>query len=173
MAWNTEITTILRYLINDLDSDNYKYSDARLQQTIVISAQFLKTDVDLPSSYTIDIAGSSISPDPTDPSSRDDNFICLVSLKSACIIIGSEVKLESGNAIAIKDGPSSIDLRGVTGTLSVLYKDICDKYNQAILDYKAGNSIAGKAILGPYSPGSDFIARTHSDADHRGNYFRY
>jgi len=173
MAWTSEITTIIRYLINDLDSDNYTYSDSRLQQTITVAAQFLKTDVDLPSEYTIDISGTSITPDPTDPTSRDDDFISLVSLKTACIIIGSEIKSESGNAIAVKDGPSSIDLRGVTGTLSNLYKDICGKYEQALLDYKAGNSIAGKAILGPYSPGSDFVARTHSDYDHRGNYFRY
>jgi hypothetical protein len=173
MAWITEIPIIVRYLINDLDSSNYKYADSRIQQTVAISAQFLKTEIDFSNDYQINIANSTITPDPTDANYRDNDFIVLAAMKAACIIIGSEIKLESGNAIAIKDGPSSIDLRGVTGTLSMLYKDICSKYEQAVIDYKAGNSIAGQAILGPYSPASDFVSRTHSDYDHRSNYFRY
>lgn len=173
MAWTTEIPLIVRYLVNDLDNSNYSYSDSRIRQTITVAAYFLRNDVDLPNSYTIDIGSSSISPDPTEEETKDNDFITLVALKTACIIVGSEIKSESGNAIAIKDGPSSIDLRGVTSVLSVLYKDLCDKYEYAVLDYKAGNSIGGQAILGPYSPASDFVTRTHSDYDHRGNYFRY
>lgn len=173
MAWTTEIPLIVRYLINDLDSTNYKYSDARLEQTIVVAAQFLTTDTELGNNYTISISGSTISPDPTVSDTRDNDFITLVSLKTSCIILGSEIKYEAGNAISIKDGPSAIDLRGVTSTLSLLYKDVCGSYDQALLDYRAGNSFAGQAILGPYSPGSDFVARTHNDYDERGNYFRY
>ena len=90
--------------------------------------------------------------------------------RAACIIIGSEIRSESGNAISIKDGPSAIDLRGVTQTLTVLYKDLCEKYEHLMLEYRAGNSIAGQAILGPYSPGSDLISRNHMG--HRaGGYF--
>ena len=79
---------------------------------------------------------------------------------------------EASNSISIKDGPSAIDLRGVSNTLVVLYQDLCKKYESALMSYQAGGSIAGQAILGPYSPGSDFIRRGHSD-DTRGDYFRY
>ena len=110
--------------------------------------------------------------DPTDDP-KDNVFINLTTLKTACVIIGSEVRTEASNAISIKDGPSAIDLRGVATTLTMLYKDLCEKYDQLVYDYVAGGSLAGQAILGPYSPGSDFVSRTHSDYDHRGGYFRY
>lgn len=171
MAWQTDLTIMLRHILNDLDSSNYKYSDSRIQTAVLVSAQFLLSAVDFGQNYVVDFATSSLSPDPT--VDKDIDFMTLVCLKTACMIIGSEIRLEASNAIAIKDGPSSIDLRGVASTLSVLYKDLCEKYEQAIIDYSAGQSIAGHAILGPYSPGSDFVSRTHSDYDHRGNYFRY
>lgn len=172
MSWQTTIPTMVRYLINDVDSSNYKYSDSRVEKTTVIGAQFVSLDLDFPNTYTIDIATDSISPDPTDSATRDNSFINLVALKTACIIVGSEMKTEAANAISIKDGPSAIDLRGVSSTLAVLYKDLCDKFTAMADDYKFTGE-TGQAILGPYSPGADFIARTHNDYDFRGNYFRY
>lgn len=173
MSWQGQISTMVRHLISDVDSSNYKYTTKRLETSILVAAQLLTTETDLKNNYTINVEQCELSPDPTDSGTEDDDFIALVSLKCACIILGGEVRAESGNAISIKDGPSAIDLRGVSGTLTVLYKDLCSKYEQMLLDYRAGNSLAGHAILGPYSPGSDFVARTHSDYDHRGNYFRY
>jgi len=171
MAWQTDITLMLRHMLNDLDSNNYTYTDARLEQAIAVSAQLVLSKHDFSTSYTVDISSSTITPDPT--SIPDNDFITLLCLKTSCIILGSEIKAESANSIAIKDGPSSIDLRGVSSTLNILLQQYCNKYEEASLDYTAGNSISGQAILGPYSPGSDFVARTHSDYDHRGNYFRY
>lgn len=173
MSWQGQMSIIVRHLVNDLDSDNYKYSDRRIETTILVAAHFLTTETDLRNPYDVNVETCTLFPDPTDDDTKDPDFIALVSLKASCIIIGSEVRTESGNAISIKDGPSAIDLRGVANTLVILYKDLCEKYEQMLLDYRAGSSLAGQAILGPYSPGSDFITRTHSDYDHRGNYFRY
>lgn len=173
MSWQGQLSTIVRYLINDVDSDNYKYSDKRIETTILVSAQIVTLEVDLNNSYSINVEQCHLSPDPTDTATLDNAFINLVSLKSAMIIIGGEVRVEASNAISIKDGPSAIDLRGVANTLAILYKDLNDKYTKLLLDYRAGGSIAGKAILGPYSNGSDFVARTHNDYNFRGGYFRY
>ena len=41
----------------------------------------------------------------------------------------------------------------------------CSKYEHNLLEYRAGNAVAGHAILGPYSPGSDFVR--HNSPDHR------
>jgi len=172
MSWQTTLPIMVRYLISDVDSSNYKYSDSRIEKTILVGAQFVSLELDFPNVYTIDIANDSISPDPTDPTTKDNSFINLLALKTACIIVGSEMKTEAANAISIKDGPSAIDLRGVASTLSVLYKDLCDKYMAMADDYKFTGE-TGQAILGPYSPGADFISRTHNDYDFRGNYFRY
>jgi hypothetical protein len=173
MSWQGQISTMVRHLISDVDSSNYKYSPRRLETTILVASQLLTTETDLNQTYSINVETCTLDPDPTETETKDEDFIALVSLKTACIILGGEVKAESGNAISIKDGPSAVDLRGVTSSLMALYKDICAKYDQLLIDYKAGNSIAGKAILGPYSPGSDFVQRSYSDLDLRGGYFRY
>ena len=166
MSWQGEMGTIVRYLINDVDSSSYSFSTTRIETSILVAAQLSSFNVDFGIEYTINVEGCSLSPDPTDTDTKDDAFVSLVCLKAACMIIGGEIRSESGNAISIKDGPSSIDLRGVTSTLAVLYKDLCSKYEAVLLDYRAGNAVAGHAILGPYSPGSDLIRNN----DHRSGY---
>lgn len=173
MSWRSQIPLMVRHLINDLDQSKYKYSDDRIETSVLVSAQMLTLETDFINSYNIDIANGELSPDPTDSSVKDSAFINLTALKTACIIVGSELKTEASNAISIKDGPSAIDLRGVASTLTVLYKDLSDKYNKLLLDYRAGGSMVGHAILGPYSPASDYVVRTHGDYDTRGGYFRY
>jgi len=173
MSWQGQLSIVVRHLINDLDPTNYKYNDSRVETTILVGAQLVALEVDLNTVYSINVETGILSPDPTDETNKDNAFINLVSLKTACIILGSEVRTESSNAISIKDGPSSIDLRGVSSVLLALYKDLTEKYNKLLLDYRSGGSIAGQAILGPYSPASDYVARTHNDFDIRGGYFRY
>jgi hypothetical protein len=173
MSWQGQMSTILRYIINDIDSSKYTYNDHRIETTLVVSAQLVTLEVDLGNTYTINVESCVLSPDPTDTATRDDAFINLVCLKAACVIVGSEIRSESGNAISIKDGPSAIDLRGVTSTLVVLHKDLCAKYEQTLLNYRAGNSIAGKSILGPYSPGSDYVSRHGSNRDNRSGGYLY
>ena len=168
MAWTTDLVLFVRTLIGDLDSS--KYADSRLEQIIAVAAYKVYDQADFNYTYVVDIATKEISPDPVD--NKDTDFTVLTAYQAACIILGAEIRKESGNAISIKDGPSAIDLRGVTSILAVLYKDLCAKYEHALLEYRAGNSINGQSILGPYSPGSDLINRNYSD--HRsGGYFYY
>ena len=77
-------------------------------------------------------------------------------------------KTHSLNAIALKDGPSSLDLRGIVSSLKILFDDINKKYEDAKVEFKM-NGIVGQAILGPYSPGSDGVARMH--LGRRSGYF--
>jgi hypothetical protein len=173
MSWQGQMGTIVRYLIDDVDPDNYKYSDHRIETTVLVAGQLTQMNVDFGQSYNINVENCTLSPDPTDPDNEDKAFITLICLRAACIIVGSAIRSESGNAISIKDGPSAIDLRGVTQTLTVLYKDLCDKFDQQLLEYRAGNSIGGQAILGPYSPGSDYISRNYFGGHRAGGYFEY
>ena len=160
MAWQNEMVRIVRHLINDLDSSNYTFTDDRMEESILVSAQLLLKEVDFDNTYTIDTDALDMSPDPTTLATKDDAFINLACLKSACIILGSEVRTNALNAIVVKDGPSSIDMRGITSGLHVIYKYMCAKYEHYIMQWKAGNSIAGQAILSPYSPASDSVNRT-------------
>jgi len=173
MSWQGQMSTIVRHLINDVDSSNYQFSDNRIETSILVAAQLVVSEVEFPNTYDINVESCTLSPDPTDDGSRDNDFITLICLKTACIILGGEVRGGSGNAISIKDGPSAIDLRGVTQTLMALFKDMCEKYEQALFSYESGeSSINGQSILSPYSPGSDLISRY--GVDHRsGGYFNY
>ena len=137
MSWQGQMTTVVRHLVNDIDASSYTFSTDRVETTILVSAQLLIMNVDFNNTYDINVEASTLSPDPTDTGTKDDPFIALACLRAACIIIGSEIRKESGNAINIKDGPSAIDLRGVTSTLTVLYQDLCKKYDEALIDYRA------------------------------------
>jgi len=172
MSWQGTMSTVVRHLVNDIDATAYAFTPSRIETTVLVAAQLLVMNVDFPNEYTINVEAITLSPDPTDTDTKDDAFITLACLRAACIILGSEIRKESGNAISIKDGPSAIDLRGVTQTLTVLYKDLCEKYEKSLLEYRAGNGVVGQSILGPYSPGSHGIAR--NNGDHRsGGYFDY
>lgn len=168
MHWQEHTNIMVRHLINDLDVNNYKYTDERINSTVAVAAQLVVLELDFKNEYTVDVILQDIDPDPL----TDNMFINLIVIRAAIIIIGGEVKSESANAIAIKDGPSSIDLRGVSATLFSLYKDLSEKYDNLAENY-GYSGVAGKAILGPYSPGSDYVTRTNNDYNFRGNYFRY
>ena len=172
MSWQNTIPIMVRYFVSDVNPSSYKYSDSRMSTTVLVAAQLVSLDLNFPNNYEIDIDFGVIAPDPTEEETKDSSFINLIALKTACIIIGSELKTESSNAISIKDGPSAIDLRGVSASLSVLYKDLCDKYQKMSDDYKFTGE-TGSSILGPYSPGSEYISRNQSSNDFRSNYFRY
>jgi hypothetical protein len=172
MSWQNTIPTMVRYLISDVNPSGYKYSDSRVNTTVLVAAQLVSLDLNFPNNYEIDIDFGSISPDPTEEETKDSSFINLIAYKTACIMVGSELKTESANAISIKDGPSSIDLRGVSAALGMLYKDLCDKYQKMSDDYKFTGE-TGSSILGPYSPGSEYISRNQPINDFRNNYFRY
>lgn len=175
MSWQGEMTTMVRHLVNDVDSTNYTYTDERLETSILVAAQIVQTEVDFENTYIIDVEQCYLNPDPTDPATglatadKDDPFINLVSLKAACIIYGSEMKTQSLNAVRISDGPSSIDCTAVAANIKFLYQYACEQYDEYKFNYAAGNNAVGKAILSPYSPGSDVVTRYTND---RRSYFR-
>jgi len=165
MSWQGEMTTIVRQLVYDVDPDNYTYSDDRLETTILVAAQLASTEVDFENTYIIDVEQCSLSPDPTDSSTalasadKDDGFINLVSLKTSCIILGSELKTQALNAVRVTDGPSSIDMTAGANYIKYLYEYSCSKYDEYKFNYAAGNNAVGKAVLSPYAPGSDVVTR--------------
>jgi hypothetical protein len=165
MPWKIDLVLMLRSIIGDLDKA--KFTDERIKQILVVGAYNVLNDADFSQTYTVDVASKSISPDPI--TENDTDFVTLTVYKSACILLGSEVKTESANAISIKDGPSAIDLRGVTANLTNLYKDLCAKYEELLSTYQYNNTLVGQAILGPYSPGSMVV--NGNQFDYRGNLF--
>ena len=166
MPWKIDLVLMLRSLIGDLD--NAKFTDERLKQILVFGAYNVVNDADFSQTYSVDVGEVTIAPDPI--SQNDTDFTTLTVYKSACILLGSEVKTEAANAISIKDGPSAIDLRGVTQNLNMMYQDFCKKYDDLLKTYQYNNTLVGQAVLGPYSPGSMILGA--NQFDYRGNSFQ-
>ncbi len=153
MSWQTELTTILRVLVND--SAGTLYSDTTLQTTLAVAARQVGLEMTFSKIYVVTIADPLvITPDPTDDIglNRDDSFNNLTTLKAACIIDHGAAILAAKQAIAVKDGSSSIDLRGIMlGKLKLLEKGWCAVYDDAKLEYKLGAVvIAGAAVMTPF-----------------------
>jgi hypothetical protein len=147
--WQTELVIMIRYLLMDIDSSNYEFSDARLQECILVAAQLIKAEIDLIVKYSVDVDQVILSPDPTeDP--KDDAFINLLILKTACILDMGQARKSAGKSIKVTDGRSSIDM----GKRFEAYKALmeigaCKAYEQAKLEYILGHNNPGEAILGP------------------------
>lgn len=154
MAWQAEMGTLLRVLLNDLVIP-YQFSDQRLYQAITASAQLVLSEMQFVLTYTADMQGLSIDPDPTDREAmtRDDNFINLVCLKAACITERGEARNAVRQGISIRDGSSAIDLRGpLQGRLALLKQGYCQTYEDVKMEYKTGRIgvVAGAALMTPF-----------------------
>lgn len=149
MVWQNEIARIVRFLVNDLDATSY--TDDRLEETILVSAQLLLDTMDFTNTYTVDVDTLVLSPDPTTLATKDNFFINILALKTACIILGSEAKTLAAQSYRIKDGLSSIDISSAYQSIKQMHKEMVDKLDKIIFDYRAGNSLAGTSILSPYT----------------------
>lgn len=151
--WQAEMITLLRVLVDDLASPQ-TYTDGRLTQVLAVAAQIVSTELNFANDFKVNIQALTIEPNPTDRSStRDDNFINLVCIKAACLIERGETRKSVGQGIAIRDGSSSIDLRGsMDGRLKLLEKGWCAVYEDTKLEYQASRNgtIAGAAIMTPF-----------------------
>lgn len=149
MSWQPEMTRILRHIIDDIDGD--LYSDARLEELLLVSSQLMLTQVEFENTYTIDVERATLTPDPTELTTKDNDFINLVVVKAAVVILRSELKTHAAQAYRIVDGPSTIDVSQVFKSKSELYDKMKEDLDLAILQYQIGNGSGGQVILGPYT----------------------
>lgn len=149
MSWNTEISTIVRVLINDLQQP-YAYSNSRLEQVIVVAAKYVQFDVVLDHTYTINIEDPNITPDPTEDD--DSIFISLVSLKAACIIDQSNFRTKASlEGIRAALGPASISTNGsIAGWKNILEHGPCALYADLTEHWDIKDASAIAAILTPF-----------------------
>lgn len=151
--WYAEFVTLLRVLLDDLSSPQ-TYNDKRLIQVIAVAAQLVTTELSFASDFKVDLQALTIEPSPVDrATTRDDNFINLVTIRAACLIERGETRKAVGQGISIRDGSSAIDLRGtMDGRLKLLEKGWCAVYEEAKLEFQFARvgSVAGAAILSPF-----------------------
>ena len=66
------MTTIVRHLVNDIDSSSYTFATDRVETTILVAAQLMIMNVDFNNTYEINVEASTLSPDPTDTDTKDN-----------------------------------------------------------------------------------------------------
>ena len=149
MAWNIEIPIIVRTLINDIDEPQ-QYSNDRLLQVIAVAAKYVQFDVVLDHSYNVNVANPEITPDPTED--RDEIFISLVSLKSACIIDQSALRTRAvSEGIRAALGPAVLSVNNsLSGFLAILDKGPCASYDELTSHWDVKEATAIRAILSPF-----------------------
>lgn len=171
MYWQFEIPIIIRTLINDL-SETPTYSDSRILQLATVAAQYVLMEVNLDKNYSVNVVASEITPDPSDPASRDTDFIGFIAMKAACLLDHSTFRTKAaGEGLRAALGPASLS---VTGTLGG-YRDIinmgpCKLYDQLVLDHNIGNATAVRAVFSPFV-GNDFDPQNLNTS--YGDYNRY
>lgn len=144
--WSPECVEILRNLINDV-SDTPTYTNDRLERLLIVAALQVSREVDFIYNYTINVSEVLISPDPSDPNSRDNAFLNLVCLKAAVVLLDSELRYYAISSLRITDGPSSIDSSSRATFVKIAANNMQDRYVQMKLLHQAGQ--AGVAIMTP------------------------
>jgi hypothetical protein len=149
MSWQIEIPLIVRTLINDLN-DNPTYSDERIQQVVTVAAKYVQLDVTLDNAYDINVSASTITPDPVE--NKDDIFVSLVCLRSACIIDQSTLRTKAAmEGIRAALGPASLSVGGsLEGIKILLEKGPCQTYFDLTEHWSVGSAVTAQAILSPF-----------------------
>lgn len=173
MAWQDQLTIIVRTLINDLDTP-YEYSDSRIEQVMTVAGKYVQLDVNLDRIYNIDVVNQQIFPDPT--SYNDEIFISLICLKTACIIDQGTFRTKAAiEGIRAALGPSSLGINGnLTGWKEIINHGACGLYDELTSYWDVKNASAVRAVLSPFV-GNKFDPRSllrgaYRSADNVDNY---
>jgi hypothetical protein len=151
MYWQPELLIMIRVLINDLTATP-TYTDERITQLAAVAARYVVQDANLSVDYTIDIVNETISPDPAAPTTRDETFLGLTAMKSACILDQSTFRTKAAlEGLSTRLGPAALTVGGnLAGYKTLLETGPCALYDQLILDHNIGNATAVRAVLSPF-----------------------
>jgi len=145
MAWQD----VMIPMVQEIIGDTTVYTSGRLATSICIAAKFVNAEL----FNTFTVTNSSISPDPTDP--YNTWFVNLTVAKTACMLGNAEMRVSAGQGIAIKDGPSSLDLKGISQYKANAAKMFCKNYEDMKFAYLNGGNInapGGNGYQGITSP---------------------
>jgi len=171
MYWQVEIPILVRNLINDLEATP-TYSDDRINRLAVVAARYVVSEVNLNSEYNIDIINTTITPDPSNPESRDTDFVGFIALKSACLLDQSTFRTRAVNeGISAALGPAKLTVGGnLSGFKTILDVGPCKTYEQLVIDHNIGDISTVRAVLSPFV-GNNFDPRYLTGSNLRGRDF--
>jgi len=157
VSWQIELPIIVRTLINDWE-DQPIYSDERLIQAIVVAAKYVLIDVSLNNEYIINVSNPDISPDPV--LNKDDIFVGMISLKTACLMDQSSLRTRAAmEGIKAALGPASLSVGGsLAGINKIIEVGPCSLYEELKNNWNISEASNIRAILSPFV-GNNFDPR--------------
>jgi hypothetical protein len=157
MAWQDDMVQMLRVFIFDLE-ETPTYSDARLEEMIIVSAHLVVQEIDFTTDYTVSIMSQTITPDPA--TNGDTEFQNFVVLKAACLADQSTLrsKVACGGVTARLGGAALSTSNNIKGYETLLTLGPCAAYQELKWEWELGNANAIRAILSPFT-GNTFDAR--------------
>lgn len=152
MSWDVQMTLMVRTLISDLDPLAPTYTDDRIKQVIVVAATYVQQEANLTQTYAIDISSPSIVNDPTIAPNKDEVFVGLTCLKSACLLDQSTFRTKAAvDGVRASLGSASIGVSSnLSGFKTILDQGPCAMYESLLNDFNIGNASAVRAVLGPF-----------------------
>ena len=87
---------MIRTMLNDAGVNDTRYSTQRLEELLITSAYFLPLEINFNTTYDINVASYTITPDPgtASPPVDGDDFISFMVLKAACIADEGNLELQ-------------------------------------------------------------------------------
>lgn len=160
MSWQDTGIIILRNLIWDNDA-TVTYSDSRLEEVLIVAAHQNKAELDFETTYTVNVATTTISPDPE----SDEIFMHLMTLKAACIFDRGNARIAAMKAgLEAKCGPATMKtLRHMDGFSTLLEMGYCAAFEQAKKEYQFGDPLWVKGIMSPFV-NSSFLPHIQTEA---------
>lgn len=138
----------LQVLLNDVNGTEYCVN--RLKLLLFVSAQLVKQDIYLPTTYTISISEQTISPS----ADGDDVLLNFSVMKSLCLIDGANLRVRAAlEGITSKVGPASLTLSGsLEGFKELINNGPCKIYDLMKKQYVFGDGMVYSisAILSPF-----------------------
>lgn len=155
MAWDTELTLYLRYIINDIEED--VWTDVQLQTFLGIAAIIVGSDLSqwgVPS-FSYNPVTNILTPDPTDDE-YSDIIGMLIVVRAACLIATSEMKRAAAQSgFIVVDDKSKIETKGLLESAKTAADKYCSDYTTSVQDFQKSNAFSGakhaRAILTPYA----------------------
>jgi hypothetical protein len=150
MAWQSQLTTMVRVLIGDINTTEV-FTDDQITKAVVVGGLISAREFSFANDYTFDLDALDISPDPTESATLDSNAMALFSLKAACMLNMSAYQKAINAGIKVRDGDSEIDTTGgFKGYKDVLELGPCKSYDK-LLKQLQFNANVGRAVMTPAS----------------------
>lgn len=151
MAWEDDMTEMLRVLVDDMDEPPV-FSDEKLLRVLTVAAFQVSSQLTFDHNFAVSISAQTISPDPTAAAYSNPSFLNLTTTKAACIINQGSAMTAAARAIVVRDGGSMVDLRAIFGAkFKLIEQGWCAVYEDMKFEYQAGSvRVAGAAVLGPF-----------------------